>query len=142
MVALPTNKLVHGRRTRKGDDVMTVTTSGTRIIGGVLAHLAAGAVAILFACAAAAQSAPQLGVAPAAEPQPRAKPPGLFGTIGRWVDDSIAGMSSGWRNARTAVGDLGDQATGAAKDAAGAARDAAATVMRLPATSIVSGRGL
>ncbi len=114
---------------------MTVTTSGTHIIGGVLAHLAAGAVAILFACAAAAQGAPQLGVAPAtesqplppqAEPQPRAKPPGLFGTIGRWVDDSIAGMSSGWRNARTAVGDLGDQATGAAKDAAGAARDAAA----------------
>jgi hypothetical protein len=130
---------------------MTVTTSGTPVVGSVLAHLAAGAVAISFACAAAAQSAPQLGVAPAtesqplppsAEPQPRSKPPGLFGTIGRWVDDSIAGMNSGWRNARTAVGDLGDQATGAAKDAADAARDAAATVMRLPGTSIVSGRRL
>jgi hypothetical protein len=152
---------------------MTVTISGTRIIGGALVHVAAGAAAILFACAAAAQSVPQLGMAPAqsapplsvapptesqplptqppppqpqsAQPQPTqaqppAKPPGVFAAMGRWLDDSIATMNSNWRNARTAVGDLGNQASDAAKDAAGAARDAAATMMRLPATSLVSGR--
>ena len=51
---------------------MTVTISGTRIIGGALVHVAAGA-AILFACAAAAQSVPQLGMAPAQSAPPPLK---------------------------------------------------------------------
>jgi hypothetical protein len=116
------------------------------------ACLVPGAVAVFLACAAAAQqNAPQLGVAPDTEPQQQAAPPaeparpqpsgpGLFGTIGRWLDDSIGGVAAGWSTARDTVGNIGSQATDAARGAATAARDAAAPVARIPAGSFVSGR--
>jgi hypothetical protein len=115
----------------------------------VMRRLAPGAAVILFACAAAAQSqSPQLGAVPATEPQmqelpqteppPRSRPTGLFGAIGRWVDDSIATVATGWGSARDAVGGFGGQATEAARGAAGMARDAATAV--IPPTALVSGR--
>jgi hypothetical protein len=114
----------------------------------------AGALVLLVASAAHAQVAPsQLGVAPAGAPQqisPSAEPaasaapahrPGLFGTIGRWMDDSISNVTSGWSSAREAVGGLGTRAGDAAKGAAGAARDAAAAAAGAIAPgSLVSGR--
>jgi hypothetical protein len=131
---------------------MTVTEDARNFARGMLVHVVPGAVAVVFACAAAAQNAPapQPGAAPAgtqyqqevatdaAPPQPHR--PGLFGTLGRWLDDSVGGVAAGWSNARDTVGNIGSQATDAAKGAAGVARDAAATVARIPAGSLVSGR--
>jgi len=121
-----------------------IVTARRILLTGVLAGFA-GAAMIL---AAMAQSAPgQLGVAPAPEPPsapppPAAAPaapvpaapgqpmqiqpgqpsePGMFGTIGRWFDDSIDSMTSGWN---ATVGSIGDRATDAAKGA----RDAASAV--------------
>jgi hypothetical protein len=133
-----------------------LVASRPRLVPALLIHWAIGAAVLSCACAAFAQStpAPQLGVAPAAqpetvppEPQPPAlpadvqppsplSPPGLFGAIGRWVDTSIGTVTTGLNNARDAVGGLGDQAGEAAKGAA----DAASKVVRIPATSIVTGR--
>jgi len=148
---------------------MIVTDARTIWVAGVARAAAAGALVLLLGCAALAQSEPplQLGVAPAGDspaqtapaptapaptplappapgeaPAERSNPSGLLGAIGRFFDDSMDNMASGWNSARDAVGDLGGQATEAAKGAADAARDAAATVARLPGTSFVSGRQL
>jgi hypothetical protein len=128
---------------------MTVTDHCRSVLRKVLARVAPGAVAVVFACAAAAQTqpAPQLGAAPGGEPQqqavapPDAAPqqahrPGLFGVIGRWLDDSIGGVAAGLGSARETVGNIGTQATDAAKGAA----SVASTVARIPAGSLVSGR--
>ena len=84
--------------------------------------------------APAAAADPQLGVAPATEPQPAPGPPqayapGLLNEIGRWFDQSLDSMTSGWNNARETVGSLGDRAGEAAK-----------TMTRMPTTSIITGR--
>ena len=119
-----------------------IVTARQLLLTGVLAWLAGGTMTL----AAVAQSVPgQLDVAPAAEPpapqppaaappappapplqiQPgRSRGPGLFGTIGRWFDDSLDTMTSGWN---ATVGSLGDRASDAAKGA----RDAATSV-RIP----------
>jgi hypothetical protein len=57
------------------------------------------------------------------------------------MDDSLGQVTSGWNNARESVGGFSERATDAAKGAADAARDAASTMMRIPTTSIVTGRG-
>jgi hypothetical protein len=135
-----------------------IVAAHTRFVPALLIHWVIGAAALSFACGALAQStpAPQLGVAPAAQPEPvppvppapqvpalppdaqpaSPSPPGLFGAIGRWVDTSIGSVTSGLSSARDAVGGLGDQASEAAKGAA----DAASKVVRIPAASIVTGR--
>jgi hypothetical protein len=133
-----------------------IVASHTRLVPALLIHWAIGAAVLSFACSAVAQSTPpaQLGVAPAAQPeivpsepqvpapppdvQPASpsSPPGLFGAIGRWVDTSIGSVTSGLSSARDAVGGLGDQAGEAAKGAA----DAASKVVRIPPTSLVTGR--
>jgi hypothetical protein len=129
---------------------MIVTNHWRTVVRTGLAHLALGAVTVFFACAAAAQAqAPQLGVAPS-EPQQQGvtapdaasgpPKPGLFGTIGRWLDNSIGGVAAGLGSARDTVGNIGSHATDAAKGAADVARDAAATVARIPAGSLVTGR--
>ena len=110
----------------------------------MLAAAAAGVLMVFVACAALAQSTPQqLGIAPAAEPQPappeaapplgepRRNSPGLFAAIGRFVDESISTVSSG-------IGSIGAPAGDAVRGAAGAAKDAAA--LMIPPTAIVSGR--
>jgi hypothetical protein len=114
---------------------------------GVLACVAIGA---LLPDAASAQSVSDpppetpLSAEPVPPPPdgpPKPPAPDLFGTLGRWVDDSLGQVTSGWNNARETVGGFGERATDAAKGAAGAARDAASTVVRIPTTSIVTGRG-
>jgi hypothetical protein len=72
------------------------------------------------------------------EPERRARAPGLFSEIGRWLDDSLATVSAGWSSARDTVGGLGSQAGDVARGAAGIARDAATAV--IPPTAMVSGR--
>ena len=129
---------------------MNVATSG--VFRMARAPLAAGALVVLLACGTLAQSPdPRLQVAPMAEPQPEAPPPpvepprpssrpGLFSAMGRWIDESLATVSSGWSSARDAVGGIGGQAGDVARGAAGAAREAATKV--IPPTSLVSGRTL
>ena len=137
----------------KGVASMIVTTHWRNVVRMGLWHVVLGTLTVLFACGAAAQTQapPQLGVAPAGEAQqqgavaPDAAPagppkPGLFGTIGRWFDDSIGGVAAGLGSARDTVGNIGAQATDAAKGAAGVARDAAGAVARIPAGSLVTGR--
>jgi hypothetical protein len=127
---------------------MIVTTYRSSAVRRLLAPVAAGALAICLGTAAIAQSQPvQLGVAPATDPQPQApqpqgpppaaepqrpvSAPGLFAAIGKFVDESIATVSSG-------IGSIGGPAGDAVMGAAGAAKDAAAIV--IPSTAIVSGR--
>jgi hypothetical protein len=139
--------LVFGRRKR--DIPMIVIQSRLILLAGVLAHLVMSG--LFFGGAGFAQTAPnpQADAAAVTEPQQppseappqrRSGAPGLFGALGEWVDDSIGRMTSGWNNARDTVGGLGDRANEAAKGAADVARDAAASVVRLPTTSIVTGR--
>ena len=135
---------------------MAVATSRIAFIKAP-ASIMAGVVVLLLNHAAVAQSVePRFQVAPATEPQapvtspqaepPQAEPPravsrpGVFGTVGRWLDESLAGVSSGWHSARDAVGGIGTQAGDVARGAAGIARDAATMV--IPPTSLVSGRSL
>lgn len=79
---------------------------------------------------------------PEAPAEARAQRPrqGMFEAFGRWVDQSIANMKSAVARARGAATDIGGQAGEAAKDAAGAAQDAATSIVRIPVTSVVSGR--
>lgn len=100
----------------------------------VLACLLAAGIA-----AAGAQEPPR-GPAdqpPATAPAPTPPPSeaGPFGTIGRFIDDSILGLSSGFKGARSQVDDLTGKAGNAAKDAAGA-------VSRLRRPGVVAGREL
>ncbi len=88
-----------------------------------------------------------LAVAPiAAQEQPPAAPSaneavggggprqgGFFGTIGRWFDDSLAGLQSTLKGTRDQFETFGGQATGIAKDAAGA-------VTKIPVATVVIGR--
>jgi hypothetical protein len=146
-----TTRLAFGRRMRKGGISMTVTNRCTNLVRTGLGHLLPGAVAVFFACAAAAQDAPapqlratgepqQQAVSPADVASPQPDRPSLFGPIGRWLGDSIGGVAAGMSSARDTVGNIGAQATDAARGAATAARDAATTVARIPAGSLVSGR--
>lgn len=62
--------------------------------------------------------------------------PGLFGSIGRFVDETVAGVTSGFGSARGQI----DEAAGRAGDTAKDAVDAATKVARIPLTSVVAGR--
>jgi hypothetical protein len=73
---------------------------------------------------------------PASQAAPRAFEPGFLHALGRWFEDSVAGM----KNATPVLPDLGDRAGEATRGAAVAARDAADAVARLPATRIVTSR--
>jgi hypothetical protein len=122
---------------------MIVTMVRSNAVRRLLAPIAACALAVCAESAAIAQSTPvQLGVAPATDPQPQApspaaepqrtvNAPGLFAAIGKFVDESIATVSSG-------IGSISGGASDAVMGAAGAAKDAAAIV--IPPTAIVSGR--
>ena len=114
---------------------------------GIIACVAMSA---LLSAAASAQSVteppPEAPVSAEPAPPPPDTPPNPavpnpFGTLGRWIDDSLGQVTSGWNNARATVGDFSERATDAAKGAADAARDAASTMVRIPTTSIVTGRG-
>jgi hypothetical protein len=122
---------------------MIVTRYRSSAVRRLLAPIAAGALAICLDSSAVAQrQSVQLSVAPATDPQPQPAPPttepqrsvdtpGLFAAIGKFVDESIATVSSG-------IGSISGGAGDAVMGAAGAAKDAAAIV--IPSTAIVSGR--
>jgi hypothetical protein len=102
---------------------------------------AAACALVLWAGAAAAQDTQQNPTqqSPAqqnpAPPKPRTEP-GLFGIFGKWVDDTLLDVTSGFGDARGTLNDAAGRATDTAKDAA----DAAGKVARIPLTSVVSGR--
>jgi hypothetical protein len=113
--------------------------------------------AVLLALAAHAQeqrTEPQLNVLsppPAAQAvQPPAPPPnpsfrpGFIDVFGRFIDDSAAKLNSQLKSTNETLGIIGNQTSGAAKDAAigavGTARDAAGTIVGLPSARMVSGR--
>jgi hypothetical protein len=72
--------------------------------------------------------------APAAvpAPAPRQGPAGPFGTIGRFIDESLQGLGQGLKGAREHVDDITGRAGDAAKDAAG-------SIGRLRRPSVVAG---
>ena len=70
--------------------------------------------------------------AAAPAPAPQQAPPGPFGTIGRFIDESLQGLGQGFKGAREQVDDLTGRAGSAAKDAAGS------VTLRRP--SVVAGR--
>jgi hypothetical protein len=72
--------------------------------------------------------------------QPPQSEPGVFGAIGKWVDDTLAGVTSGLGDARGALEEATGRASDTAKDATDAAMDTAGKVGRIPLTSLVSGR--
>ncbi len=116
-----------------------------------LAALACGGACIiaLWAGAATAQDTPAqpaplpLAQSPAtqpASPPAAATPPppnaGVFGAIGKWVDDALAGVTESLDNARGTLDDAAGRAGDTARDAA----DTAAKVAKIPLTSVVGGR--
>src|SRR5258708_4541262 len=68
--------------------------------------------------------------------QPPSPEPGMFGTFGRWVDETLAGVTSGLGNARGSLDDVAGRAGDTAKDAA----ETGAKIARIPFTSVVGGR--
>lgn len=64
-----------------------------------------------------------------AAPSKSAPPAGLFGTMGRWVDDYLAAVTAGAKDARERFESFGDQAAGVAKDMA-----------KMPRATLVVGR--
>jgi hypothetical protein len=55
---------------------------------------------------------------PAAAPAPQPAPPGPFGTIGRFLDESLQGLGEGLKGARDQMDDITGRAGSAAKEAA------------------------
>jgi hypothetical protein len=135
---------------------MSVTVCRRLMITGARAQLAGALMLVAFAAHGQTSAPMPLGATPgtppqdsAPAPQPATPPgapastpkPGLFGAIGRWVDNSIGNVSSGWSSARDAVGGIGGKAGDAAKGAAGAARDAAvAAAGVITPGSLITGR--
>ena len=99
---------------------------------------------LIGAGAAWAQSAPpppdaSVGTPPPPPPDPSYQP-GFLDALGRWIGDSTAKVGEGIKNTQDAIGGIGAQATGVAKDAAGAAGQATGMIVGLPGTRIVNGR--
>lgn len=88
-----------------------------------------------LACASACAFLLWVGSA-AAQTQPASAEPDVFAAIGRWVDDTVVGVTSGFSNARETLDGIGDRATDTAKGAA----ETAAKVARIPLAPMVSGR--
>jgi hypothetical protein len=95
---------------------------------------------VLITNTATAQAPAPTGAPPAPEARPAPFRPGLFGAIGRWLDETSAGLTAGVGSTRGTLDNFGTQAGGVANDAATTARDAAGTVIRIPATGMVVGR--
>ena len=65
-------------------------------------------------------------------PAPQQAPAGPFGTIGRFIDESLQGLEQGFKGAREQVDDITGRAGNAAKDTAGS--------INLRRPSVVAGR--
>jgi hypothetical protein len=95
------------------------------------------------------QPPPQSQLQPAPQDAPAIAPqvapdlafqPGFLDALGRWLGDSKAKIDEQLKTTQDAIGGLGTQATGAAKDAAGAAQQATGALIGLPAGRVVNGR--
>ena len=138
---------------------MTSNSTGLRSRGARAAiYVAAVAMPVLLAQLAVAQQAPQPPepAPPAAQPMNESR--GLFEQIGRWFDQSAAGLRSHMlgatdnisdlnQRAATTTKNLGDSAVEVGKNAvdagvatANATRDAVGAVAKLPMTRVVIGR--
>ena len=94
----------------------TLTTSGRE---SLFLALACVALAVFAPAGAQEPLRPQPeppAAAPAPAPQPSAGP---FGTIGRFIDESLQGLGQGLKGAREQMDDITGRAGNAAKDAAG-----------------------
>ena len=123
------------------------------LVGGLRATMranGAGLFAAWLICAAPiavsaqAQQA-QLPAAPPPAPAPAEAPssgsrPGFLSTLGNWIGSSADAIGSGIKSTQDTLGNIGSQATGAAKDSASAAGGAANSVLAVP--GIVTGRQL
>jgi hypothetical protein len=110
------------------------------------------AVTLGFSTATASAQAPAMQPAePSAQidtaPPDPPNAPGFIGTLGQWMQQSVATVGAGFGSMVGVIGQAGDAARSVtdgaatvAKGAASVARDTAATVGRLPATGFVSGR--
>jgi hypothetical protein len=97
-------------------------------------------------------SAQETGQPPSEPPAQAAKPePGLFESIGRWMDQGAANWRDHWRGAKERWDDLGGKAASASKDigttaaevgkgAADATRSAVNAMVKLPGARLVQGR--
>ena len=83
---------------------------------------------LLVDASAVAQNQPQ--------PPPATNP---FGVVGRWVDDTLTFLGSGFQGAKGGLENLNHEAGVAAKTTASAAKDAADAVVRIPTARVVSG---
>jgi hypothetical protein len=97
-------------------------------------HFVLAFVALAVLSPAGAQETPRAqperpAAAPAPVPQPSAEP---FGTIGRFIDESLQGLGQGLKGAREQMDDITGRAGNAAKDAAGS--------LPLRRPSVVAGR--
>ena len=99
--------------------MIRLRTNGTRAREALPAFLLALILAAL--APAGAQEPPRAQLEPpAAAPAPPLQPgpTGPFGTIGRFIDESLQGLGQGLKGAREQVDDLTGRAGSAAKDAA------------------------
>ena len=118
------------------------TSRADQTAASLIACLCAGAI-LLGAAAAVAQDSntqppPATGDAPAAQPDP-SENRGLFGNIGRWLDEQTSNLKSGLSSAGSKVGNIGQEAGAAAKGTVDTAKDAAGAVARIPTARMVSG---
>jgi hypothetical protein len=108
--------------------------------------LAAGIVVALslvsFAPAQTQAPATPQPAPPATQPPASGSGPGFLDAVGRLFGQSKEAIDSQFKSTHDTLGNLGSQATGAAKDAANAANQAAGSVIALPGTRIVTGKQL
>lgn len=123
-----------GAHSRLGDIAML----GDRVISVARTRRRFCVLTLVGACALALICTGVVAFEEAQRPPP--SDPGLFGTIGRFVDDTLAGVTSGFGTARGHMDEAATRATDTAKDAAKGAADAAEKVARIPLTSVVAGR--
>ncbi len=99
-----------------------------RVAVGAACTALAGAALVSLVAAEELQPAPSAETPGNASPDP-AKQPGVFSSIGEWIDTSISNAAATLKGTREAT------------DAAGAvAKDAVESIVQLPAARIVSGR--
>jgi hypothetical protein len=108
---------------------------------GVVLRLAAAGLLLVMAAAVAAEETQPPGNPPASgAPAPTpADPPGLFGAIGRWLDEKVTMAAAGLKGAQESIDEANRRARDAGKDVM---QDTATAITRLPQTRIVRGREL
>ena len=102
------------------------------IVGKSTAGALTAGVVLFAAVVACAQDASK-------PPQPAADQPGLFGKVGRWIDEQAHKLGSGLTGARSGIENLGHEAGHAAQSTVDDAKDAATAVAKIPAMRTVTG---